>query len=106
MKPETWNLKQKQTEAQFQSAVLQLARTCGWHVFHAYDARKGSRAVMAGFPDLVLVRGVRCLFVELKTNQGLVSVEQSDWHTRLRGAFQVVHVWRPFNWQTIEKELA
>jgi hypothetical protein len=41
------------TEKQFMAQVIQLARLRKWLVYHTHDARRS----VAGFPDLVLVRG-------------------------------------------------
>lgn len=96
------------TEAQFQAAVLDLARLRKWIYYHTYDSRHSP----AGFPDLVLVRATRIVFAELKTNRGRVSVAQSVWLRALQvleattaGAVSV-HVWRPADWGTIERILA
>lgn len=53
------------TERQFQPQVVQLARLCGWLIYHTFDSRRSA----AGFPDLCMVRGDRCLFVELKSDR-------------------------------------
>ena len=41
------------TEAQFQEAVVQLARLTGWLVYHTFDSRRSQ----AGYPDLTLLKG-------------------------------------------------
>lgn len=91
------------TEAQWQYQVEQLAHLNGWRLFHAPDnrpvtARSGRRYVQnirAGFPDLVLVRGPRLLFVELKRETGRTTDEQNGWLTDLARASAEVYVWRP-----------
>lgn len=91
------------TEAQWQYQVEQLALTYGWRVFHAPDnrpvtARSGRRyvqSVKAGFPDLVLVRGPRLIFAELKSQTGRVAREQADWLTDLARASAETYLWRP-----------
>ena len=41
----------RQTEDQWQSAVIEYARLMGWLVYHTHDSRHSEK----GFPDLVLV---------------------------------------------------
>ena len=62
------------SEADFQQAVIELARICGWKVAHFHDSRRqvGDKFVgdadAKGWPDLVLVRGERLLIRELKAD--------------------------------------
>lgn len=99
------------TEKEFQKQVIELAQLFGWRVAHFRAARviRGGteswrtpvEADGAGFPDLVLAKGGRVLFVELKTDSGLsgLSDAQRDWLAAL-GPQAVV--WRPADWETIE----
>lgn len=80
------------TEADFQRAVLDLARTLGLAVFHSGDSR---RDACAGFPDLVIVGKRGVLWRELKTQKGRVRPEQLDWLRRLNAAAQDAAIWRP-----------
>lgn len=90
------------SEAQFQAAVIELATRCGWLTHHEYDSRRST----AGFPDLVLVRAPRTLFIELKTQRGRVRPEQRAWlETLLCCPGVEVAVWRPADWPTIEATL-
>lgn len=76
-------------EAAFQAQVMQLARFYGWRVAHFHDSRrevvhKGKRQLVgdrdaAGFLDLVLVRTVELLFVELKGEKTRITPEQQAW---------------------------
>jgi hypothetical protein len=92
------------TEAQLQSAVIELARTLGWKVAHFRPALtgKGWRTAVSGdgvgFPDLVMVRGKRLLFVELKSAAGKLSGEQAAWICALDHANAEVLIWRPADW--------
>ena len=89
-------------EAEFQTAVVELARWTGWLVFHDYDSRRNT----AGFPDLVLVhpqRGV--LFCELKTEKGVVSGAQQRWLDTLTAAGPEAYVWRPDDMPAIRDRL-
>lgn len=89
-------------EAVLQRRVQELATTLGWAWYHAPDNRPGGRAgrvqrVVAGWPDLVLVRGRRIVYRELKTHTGRVSPEQARWHELLTIAGADVAVWRPLD---------
>jgi len=87
------------TEAQFQQAVVDLARLRGWLVFHVHDSRRG---LGAGFPDLVLVHQAtgELLFVELKTTSGRVSTAQQEWLDALQLGGHDARVWRPAHFAT------
>lgn len=100
------------TEAQFQTAILDLARWLGWRTFHPrtiksftghhLTAYQGER----GFVDLVLAhpqRGV--IFAELKSKTGRLSIHQELWREVLERAGAEYHLWRPQDWHNIEKRL-
>jgi hypothetical protein len=100
------------TEAQFQTAVVELAKWNGWKVFHVRPAREQSGRWCtpilgdAGFPDLVLAHddhGV--LFAELKTANGKPTRQQLDWLTLLGAHFRGVYLWRPDDWPDIVERL-
>lgn len=112
------------TEAQFQQQVIDLARLYGWLVAHFRPARVGDswrtpvQADGAGFPDLVLVRGDRLIFAELKGERGALSTSQHVWIDRLREVAAAVeahtgplrhtievHVWRPSDFDLVEDRL-
>ena len=67
-------------EKEFQSSILKEAKRFGWKAYHTYDSRRSHK----GFPDLVLVRGVVCLFLELKAEDGVESDEQKEWIRALK----------------------
>lgn len=84
-------------EAEFQQAVIDIAKLRGWRVAHFRPARtaKGWRTPVqghAGFPDLVLARRGRVLFIELKSDKGRITADQLAWAKELGEAFRV---WRP-----------
>lgn len=100
------------TEAQFQRAVIDLARTFGWRVAHFRAAMRQSgrwstpvAADGAGFPDLVLARPGRVLFRELKTTSGSVKPAQRAWLAALVAGGADAGVWRPDDWPLIERTL-
>ena len=80
------------TEKQLQRALTDALRAFGWSVYHTYDARRSA----PGFPDLVCLRGSRCLVAELKSATGLLTPEQQSWLAAWRRILGVeVEVWRP-----------
>lgn len=68
------------SEKAFMQAVRKIAEAHAWELFHCYDARKSP----AGFPDLVLARPPDLLFVECKTDTGVLSIAQEHWLDVLR----------------------
>jgi hypothetical protein len=75
------------TENQLKTAVVALARRCGWSVYHVTQARHpngGGR----GYPDLTLARAGEHLWLELKQEKAAPTMEQllwmaalgTDWH--------------------------
>lgn len=107
------------SEASFQRSVMELAQIGGWKLAHHHDSRRqirpgvhvGDRSA-AGFPDLVLCRGVRVIFAELKAEKGRLSPAQKEWLAALRvvegdaAGRVLVRVWRPSDWLEIERLLA
>ncbi len=89
-------------EEDFQQQIVDLARTMGWLVYHTRDARRSE----PGFPDLVMVRGAQLIFLELKTETGIVPDAQEKWIARF-GQVKYVHaaVARPHDWPDIEAVL-
>ena len=89
------------TEDELLSCVVDMARKqYGWRVAHFRPARtnKGYRTLMQGdpgFPDLVLAKEGRVLFVELKSERGELSAEQEAW---LFDLDEQAKVWRPSDW--------
>lgn len=123
-------------EAEWQTTVTHFAGYNGWRWFHPADNTPGASGhvqdVVAGFPDLVLIRGPRLVLAELKAETGRVSVEQSRWigaFTALGGAVRFIvdiaagadpgtvaalpetpsvemYVWRPSDWPEVQRVLA
>jgi len=99
----------KTVEASFKKQILDLARLYDWLVYSIPDSRF---ATLAGFPDLVLMRerDSRLMFVELKTDVGRLSPQQKvvlALLERIADANQTiqVHVWRPRDWESVQKFL-
>lgn len=122
----------QQTEAQFQSAVIDYARRTGWRVAHFHDSRREVAGKLVGdvdavgFPDLTLARDGRIIFAELKAEKGRLRTEQRDWLAELNGIGELgledgittafirlqgrlprvlVFLWRPSDWPEIEAVL-
>ncbi|BCW94679.1 MAG: VRR-NUC domain-containing protein [Fimbriimonadales bacterium] len=96
------------TERDFQRTLLELARLRGWRAHHARPAldRRGRWLTPiqgdAGFPDLVLARSGRILFVELKREGRRPSPQQQAWLDTLAQCAGVeVYLWTPADWSAI-----
>lgn len=93
------------SEREFQTRVIGRAREEGWLVAHFHDSRKmvrrGSKYVPVGdldargFPDLVIARGKRLLFWELKKQLGKTTPYQDEWLAALSVAGLEARVVRP-----------
>lgn len=81
--------------------IVRFARRHGWLAYHTYDSRRSEK----GFPDLVLVRGDRVIFAELKSAKGKLSPAQEKWRDGLLQAVAEWHLWRPADWPEIEETL-
>lgn len=85
-------------EKAFQRWVIESAKENDWSVYFTHD----SRGSPPGFPDLVLVKEECLIFVELKTETGVVSCDQKTWIERLRNAKTIrTFLWRPSNQKDI-----
>ena len=107
------------SEEQLLARVIEIAHEHGWIVSHFRPSLSQSgrwhTAVQgdgAGWPDLVLCRPSRrigkmgrLLFVELKSARGKLSEAQKAWIAALRDSGEIVHVWRPTDWEEIERTL-
>lgn len=91
------------TEKQFMQKVIDLARLRGWLVYHTFDSRKSE----PGFPDLVCVHGrqQRVVYAELKADKGKVSAFQERWLTELAATGAEVAVWRPADFEWVQRVL-
>jgi VRR-NUC domain len=104
-------------EAEFQSAIMEMARLSGWTVFHHHDSRRevnrnGARVLVGdrdakGYPDLTLVHARRRLVIwrEIKTERGRLSIAQREWLDVLIAAGFDAKVWRPKDRVEIESTL-
>lgn len=99
------------TEAQFTTAVLELARILGWRSAHFRPAqtKHGWRTAVQGdgkgFPDLVLLRRDRVVIAELKVGKNKPTDEQEAWLAAWQKTGASVWVWTPDDWPNIETVL-
>jgi len=89
------------SEREFMAAVVALAKRLGWKHYHTTDSRKS----VAGFPDLVLIRGEVLIVAELKVQNGRLAAEQLTWLEAFASAGVRTFVWRPADWAEIVKTL-
>ena len=101
------------SEKDFLKQIIALAQTLGWSCAHFKTAHiqrgDGSnyyatpvQADGKGFPDLVLLRPPRLLFIELKTDRGRPTPGQCKWQTELN-SIPGVHafMFRPSDWDRL-----
>lgn len=91
------------TERDLSSAVVELARLGGWtHRYHTFNSKRSAY----GFPDWVLCKPGRLLFLELKSEKGTVKREQTDWIEALKTVPGVdARIVRPSDWDAIVETL-
>ncbi len=90
------------SEKEFQQAVLEYAKLCGWMCYHTWSSIHSP----AGFPDLVLVRPPRVVFAELKVGKREPTPAQREWLILLASCAGVeAYLWRPDNWDEIAEIL-
>lgn len=88
------------TEAEWQSHVISLARLYGWAVYHPPANRPGRNGkvqqVVAGWPDLAILKDGHLIMAELKTRTGKTTGAQDWWLAELSKVEGVeTYVWRP-----------
>lgn len=100
------------SEAEFQAQLLELAHLLGWrHNFTRRSIGKGRKWTTAtsciGWPDLTLwsERRHRLVLAELKSDTGRVTTEQQEVLASLRTAGVEAYLWRPGDWDEIERVL-
>lgn len=86
-----------ESEADFQSWVVDYARLRGWLVAHARDSR---RQDLRGLPDLIMARNGLVILAEIKSMAGKVRKAQEPWL-----AASGSHLWRPSDRAKIEAML-
>ncbi len=86
------------TENGLKQVVLRLAYLNGWAVYHSAQAQnfRAVKGSSKGYPDLTLARDKEVLWIELKTDEGIISGEQYAWSL----ALPAYHVIRPKDWHS------
>ncbi len=90
------------SEKNFMAQVIQLARLRKWKVHHIHDSRKSSGS---GWPDLSMVRDGRFIAAEVKTEKGRATAAQLEWLEALAGCGLETFLWRPSDFEEIERTL-
>lgn len=71
------------SETEFQRWIIDTAKRCGWRYSHTYRALmqdgQWRTTCSTGWPDLVLVRGPRIVFMEVKAKTGRIDPAQDAW---------------------------
>lgn len=93
-------LDQQVSEKQLQQNIINLARKCGYYVYHTWNSQHSEK----GFPDLTIV-AEQLIFIEVKDEFRKVTPEQRDILHRLRRAGCVAIVARPHDWPMVEHML-
>lgn len=79
-------------EREWLAQIRDLARIYRWTTYHPYLSIRSA----PGWPDLALVRPPRLILVELKTEIGKLTVNQTHWLDLLNQCDTLeVDVWRP-----------
>lgn len=91
----------RQTKAAFRAEVINLAKLQGWRCWYVSS---GGRSC-AGWPDLVLIRRPRIVFLELKAERTPVTADQKSTIAALRSCGLQAHIVRPSEAQKIERLL-
>jgi VRR-NUC domain len=74
------------TEDELLQAITEAATLTGWRWTHVRRSDLGILQGHQGFPDLVLARRGRVLFLELKAHDGRLAPNQVAWLDALSGA--------------------
>jgi hypothetical protein len=95
-------LSRAMSEADLQAAIIEYAQLKGWlvHAERSAWTSKGYRTPIQGdkgFPDLVLARKNKVVFVECKSEKGELTGEQHNWYMALSSS-RYSYIWRPSDW--------
>ena len=97
------------SESDWQKIVIKIAVRNDWKWYHPPNNLPNKygniQNIVAGYPDLTLVKDKRLLFVELKTDKGRVSKEQKEWQEVLKKAGCECYIWRPKDLIEVQKIL-
>lgn len=85
------------TEKEFTRQVEELAAIYHWKYYHTWTSIHSPK----GFVDVVMVKGERLIFAELKSDKGELTAYQQEWLEALGATSAEVHVWRPSDFNNI-----
>lgn len=89
-------------EAEWQSQVVEIARTLAWNeIYHTFNSRRSAH----GFPDLILLRE-RLIALELKREKTCATEHQKRWLRALIAAGVETYLVRPRNLESLALVLA
>lgn len=80
-------------ERELEADVEALLRLNGWRYYHTHDSRRS----VAGFPDIVAIRGSSLLALELKREGAKPTPEQYQWLEDFDRVGARAYVVRPSN---------
>ena len=89
-------------EKDWQRRVTDLCTFLGVKWFHSGDSRRDS---CRGYPDLTLVGKHETIFVELKSQTGIMSADQREWREALEKTGRKFYLWRPSDWMEVQHVL-
>jgi len=92
----------KPSEKAFTQTVKEYAELRGWLFYHPWKSYHSAK----GFPDCTMIRPPRVVFAELKVGKNKRTDYQVMWGDALERCPGVeYYVWRPSDWEEIEKAL-
>jgi|PlaIllAssembly_1097288.scaffolds.fasta_scaffold219083_3 hypothetical protein len=97
------------SEDELLTHVLDIAWLYKWRRYHVRNSKQGIIQGETGFPDVVLVKRERLLFIELKKQDGRTSPDQRAWIADLLAVPGIeTFIWRPSDWLdgTVQRTLA
>lgn len=77
------------TEDELLAAITDAATLLGWRWHHIRRSDQALQQGHRGFPDLVLAKGKRVYFLELKGPKGRVAEDQAKWLEALPWAYTI-----------------
>lgn len=91
-----------QTEASFRRQVVAYAELMGWRCWFTWRSDHSPK----GWPDLVLIRRPRIVFLELKGARTPITDDQRATIEDLQACGLTALIVRPKDWKTVERLLA
>lgn len=86
------------TEKELQRHVMNTLKQLGWRTYHTFDSRQS----VAGFPDIIALRGERGFAIELKREKHNTKkerlLEQLAWLASFEQAGFDTAMWTPTHW--------